>query len=61
LHGYHECLVRLGRDAEAVIVKSLLQLAQAEADVPVGSSCLCRLGNPSGCTEDSNDCKRINT
>ncbi|TVY60014.1 hypothetical protein Focb16_v003221 [Fusarium oxysporum f. sp. cubense] len=61
LHGYHECLVRLGRDAEAVIIKSLLQLAQAEADVPVGSSCFCRLGNPSGCKEDSNDCKRINT
>ncbi|KAL4916499.1 hypothetical protein BDW62DRAFT_211906 [Aspergillus aurantiobrunneus] len=33
LHGYHECLVRLGRNAEALIIKKLLIVAQAEADV----------------------------
>lgn len=43
LHGYHECLVRLGRDAEARIVAPPLQLALAIADVPIRSSCLCRL------------------
>ncbi|KAF5577621.1 tetratricopeptide-like helical [Fusarium pseudocircinatum] len=44
LHGYYECLKRLGRDAEAVIIKSLLKSAEAEADVPIRSSCFCRLG-----------------
>ncbi|CAK7235481.1 hypothetical protein SBRCBS47491_009307 [Sporothrix bragantina] len=43
LHGYHECLVRLGRKPEALIIKKLLTFAQAEADVPIGSSCFCRL------------------
>ncbi|TQN67360.1 hypothetical protein CSHISOI_07883, partial [Colletotrichum shisoi] len=38
LHGYHECLVRLGRDAEASIIKRQLTLAAAEADVDVTSS-----------------------
>ncbi|RKU49566.1 hypothetical protein DL546_009320 [Coniochaeta pulveracea] len=54
LHGYHECLVRLGRKAEAVIIKSLLKPAQAEADVSIGSSCFCRLGVPSGCKKGQN-------
>lgn len=49
LHGYHECLVRLGRNAEAVIIKSLLTFAKAEADVPINSSCLCRLETPETC------------
>ncbi|KAJ0159866.1 hypothetical protein CTA2_8976 [Colletotrichum tanaceti] len=44
LHGYHECLVRLGRDAEAGVVKRQLTLAAAEADVDVTSSCFCRVG-----------------
>lgn len=39
LHGYHECLIRFGRNAEAVIIESLLKLVKAEADVPMGSSC----------------------
>ncbi|KAJ5633096.1 hypothetical protein N7490_009435 [Penicillium lividum] len=45
LHGYHECLVLLGRDAEANIIKKQLSLALAEADVEITSSCFCRLGN----------------
>ncbi|PWY89054.1 TPR domain protein [Aspergillus heteromorphus CBS 117.55] len=46
LHGYHECLTRLGRAAEARIVKPLLKQALATADVPVRSSCYCRRGVP---------------
>jgi tetratricopeptide (TPR) repeat protein len=44
LHGYHECLVRLGRTAEARIVEPQLRFAVAFADVPVASSCFCRQG-----------------
>jgi tetratricopeptide (TPR) repeat protein len=44
LHGYHECLMRLGRTAEASIIKPQLRLALAVADVPIASSCFCRRG-----------------
>lgn len=44
LHGYHECLVKLGRSDEARVVETQLRLALAVADVPVRSSCFCRLG-----------------
>lgn len=44
LHGYHECLVRLQRDAEANIIRRQLTLAAAEADIKVTSSCFCRFG-----------------
>ena len=43
LHGYHECLVRLGRPGEAKIIEQQLRLAAARADVPVENSCFCRL------------------
>jgi hypothetical protein len=43
LHGYHECLQRLGRAAEAAIVAQQLALAAARADVPITASCACRL------------------
>jgi tetratricopeptide (TPR) repeat protein len=43
LHGYHECLQRLGRDAEAGIIGQQLALAMARADVPIAASCACRL------------------
>jgi tetratricopeptide (TPR) repeat protein len=43
LHGYHECLMRLGRDAEATIIGRQLELAAARADVPITASCACRL------------------
>lgn len=42
LHGYHECLKRLGRSAEAAVIEKHLKIATAVADVPVGSSCFCR-------------------
>ena len=42
LHGFHECLTRLGRESEARIIRPQLQLALAVADVPVKASCFCR-------------------
>ena len=44
LHGYHECLIRLGREGEARIIKQQLDLAQDVADVQIKSSYFCRLG-----------------
>lgn len=43
LHGFHECLTRLGKHAEAKMVAPRLALAVARADVPINASCLCRL------------------
>ncbi|WP_246182933.1 hypothetical protein [Mycolicibacterium grossiae] len=43
LHGYAECLRRLGRDAEAAIIGQQLAFAAARADVPVRASCACRM------------------
>lgn len=43
LHGYHECLQRLGRHDEAVIIGQQFALAAARADVPITASCACRL------------------
>ena len=43
LHGYHECLTRLGKDEAAKIVAQQLELAAARADVPVRASCACRM------------------
>jgi tetratricopeptide (TPR) repeat protein len=43
LHGYHECLLRLGRTTEATIIGEQLTLATARADVPIRASCACRL------------------
>jgi tetratricopeptide (TPR) repeat protein len=42
LHGYHECLLRLGKASEAELVSPRLQLAAARATVPIGASCFCR-------------------
>jgi tetratricopeptide (TPR) repeat protein len=43
LHGYHECLQRLGRTDEAAIIGQQLELARARADVPIQASCACRV------------------
>ena len=43
LHGYHECLQRLGRTDEAAIIGQQLELLKARADVPIQASCACRL------------------
>jgi tetratricopeptide (TPR) repeat protein len=42
LHGLHECLVRLGKTGEALIIAQQLKIATALADVPIESSCYCR-------------------
>ena len=44
LHGYHECLVRLGKQEQARIIGQQLGLAAAATDVPVTASCACRWG-----------------
>ena len=49
LHGYHECLKRLGRNDEAVIIGQQLALATARADVPITASCACRTDAGTGC------------
>ncbi|KAL4790065.1 hypothetical protein BDV19DRAFT_402374 [Aspergillus venezuelensis] len=48
-HGYHECLVRLGRWDEAGKIKKEADGALQEADVEITSSCFCRLGNIPSC------------
>ncbi|KAE8371579.1 hypothetical protein BDV26DRAFT_302658 [Aspergillus bertholletiae] len=57
LHGYHECLVRLGRKAEAKIIKQRLDVALSVADIQIKSSCFCRLGVP-GAKEEVLACCR---
>ncbi|KAK6855034.1 hypothetical protein PG995_008566 [Apiospora arundinis] len=42
LHGYHECMVKLGREKEAAAVEPKLRAALEMADVPIKSSCFCR-------------------
>jgi len=44
LHGYVECLHRLGQHAEAAAMQLRLDLAMARADVAIGGSCYCRTG-----------------
>lgn len=41
LHGYHECLTRLGQPEQAAIIERQLRVAAAYADVPVRASCFC--------------------
>ncbi len=45
LHGYHECLVRQGKFELAGMIKQRLDLAIARADVPIQSSCYCRMSH----------------
>jgi tetratricopeptide (TPR) repeat protein len=44
LHGYHECLIRLGHTEQAVALAPALQRALGAADVVIDSSCFCRMG-----------------
>ena len=44
LHGLHECLVRRGATEEAARIMQRLEPTIARADVPIRSSCFCRLG-----------------
>jgi tetratricopeptide (TPR) repeat protein len=49
LHGYHECLQRLGRTDEAAIIGQQLELLLARADAPILASCACRLEVAESC------------
>ncbi|KAM0270024.1 hypothetical protein ACHAQH_009584 [Verticillium albo-atrum] len=49
LHGYHECLVRLGRGEEARTVEGQLEELMKAADVEITSSCFCRRGDQKDC------------
>jgi tetratricopeptide (TPR) repeat protein len=46
LHGYHECLTRLGDHEQARILRQQLDVALAHADVTIQASCACRLDSP---------------
>ena len=48
LHGYHECLTRLGKQEQAGIIGQQLTIAAARASVPISSSCYCRLARGPG-------------
>ena len=43
LHGYVTCLERLGRQAEAEMMRPRLNLALARADVEISASCFCAM------------------
>ncbi|CAG8221510.1 unnamed protein product [Penicillium salamii] len=47
LQGYHECLTRLGKLDEAAVIEPTAKLALAVADIPIKSSCFCRLDTSS--------------
>ena len=42
LHGLHECLNKLHRESEAILLKPSLDVALAKADVKIEYSCYCR-------------------
>jgi tetratricopeptide (TPR) repeat protein len=44
LHGYHECLIKLGKVEDVRSIEAQLAEAVAKADVPIKSSCFCRNG-----------------
>jgi tetratricopeptide (TPR) repeat protein len=43
LHGLHECLVRSGKLEEALSIQVQRDIAMGSADVPITTSCYCRL------------------
>ncbi len=43
LHGYHECVMRQGKHHLCGLISQRLEIASARADVPIESSCFCRL------------------
>ncbi|MBR12407.1 MAG: hypothetical protein CL442_04550, partial [Acidimicrobiaceae bacterium] len=48
MHGLEECLRLQGREDEAMTLRPRLEAAEAEADVAIEASCLCRNGGPVG-------------
>ena len=56
LHGYHECLKKLGRASEVGALEEQLTKALDVADVPIRSSCFCRLTTAEQSTSGSCKC-----
>lgn len=52
LHGYRECLTKLGKAGEAQIINQQFKIASAVADVPIEASCFCRLTAHDGVSSD---------
>ncbi|KIW82767.1 hypothetical protein Z517_02010 [Fonsecaea pedrosoi CBS 271.37] len=52
LRGYFECLMKLGRIAEARLIRPQLAHATAMADVPIKFSCFCRTDHASRSTRE---------
>ena len=50
LHGYVECLERLGREEETAVYRQKLAQAQQTSDFTITASCLCRQ-TPHCCSE----------
>lgn len=48
LHGYHECLIRLGDTARADAIAPALERALGAADIAIESSCFCRTATSGG-------------
>ncbi len=48
LHGLHEALLRQGKRRDAEMIAPRLELALARADVPIESSCYCRMETACG-------------
>lgn len=53
LHGLHECLMRVGKIEEALGIRLQRDIAMASADVPITTSCYCRLSAVDGCCPGS--------
>jgi tetratricopeptide (TPR) repeat protein len=49
LHGYVECLHKLGQHAEVAMMQPRLDLALARADAGINASCFCRVGDSCVC------------
>ncbi|EXJ53619.1 uncharacterized protein A1O5_13186 [Cladophialophora psammophila CBS 110553] len=52
LRGYYECLMKLGRIAEARLIRPQLTHATAMADIPIKFSCFCRTDHANELTYD---------
>ncbi|KAF3799039.1 hypothetical protein GCG54_00001142 [Colletotrichum gloeosporioides] len=59
LHGYHECLTRLGRNDEARLLELPLKLAVNLADVTVRSSCYCRKVDDGSSNGSTRGCDKL--
>lgn len=45
LQGLYECFVRLGKESEALFIRTQRDVALASTDIPVSASCFCRVSS----------------